>query len=571
MTIAATTNRVTYTGNGVSTAFAFAYPFHAQADLVVIETIIATGVQTTKALTTDYTISGTTDAQGHYTNGGTVTAVTAPASTVTWTIYRDPSPIQSTDFVQNDDLPAESLESALDYQTLLNQRTRDMIARALRQPEGDSATIDYLPAKVTRASKYLAFDADGDPVATAGTTSSYVVSTFMETLLDDADENAAKATLAIPSTGGHPNGFALVTDPFGTGGASYNHRSQPNPIINGNMEIWQRGASFAAAADGQYAADRFKWKTVGAGVVTLNRSVSVPDIAYSIVLLIYSLEVDVTTADASLAAGDTYSVRHIIEGYNWRHFAQRQIRVSFWVLSSKTGVHSFAIRNSGTDRYYIAEYTITSAGAWERKTITISASPSGGTWDYSNGIGAELIWTLAAGSNFVGTVDAWTAGALYASTNQVNVMDDTANYFRITGVKLELGSVDTPIQFVPYEEQLARCQRYYQKSFRPDITPGQNRGLGTGEYRFAGAIAGAGTLQATVPLITPMRSYAPTVTLYNPSAANAEVRNVTDGADASTSSAVVQGDKNFILQATGNAGATAGDIFAVHWAADAEL
>src|SRR5574340_618100 len=115
MTISATTNRVTYTGNGVTTAFAFAYPFHAQADLVVIETVIATGAQTTKALTTDYTVSGTTDAQGHYPDGGTVTALTAPASTVTWTIYRDPSAVQSTDFVQNDDLPAESLESALDY------------------------------------------------------------------------------------------------------------------------------------------------------------------------------------------------------------------------------------------------------------------------------------------------------------------------------------------------------------------------------------------------------------------------------------------------------------------------
>lgn len=202
MTIAATTNRVTYTGNGATTAFAFAYPFHAQADLVVIETIIATGVQTTKALTTDYTISGTTDAQGHYSSGGTVNAVTAPASTVTWTIYRDPSPIQSTDFVQNDDLPAESLESALDYQTLLNQRTRDMIARALRQPEGDSATIDVLPAKVTRASKFLAFDANGDPIAAAGTAASLTpVSAFIDTLLDDASATTARATLGAAASG----------------------------------------------------------------------------------------------------------------------------------------------------------------------------------------------------------------------------------------------------------------------------------------------------------------------------------------------------------------------------------
>lgn len=169
MTISSTTNRVAYTGNGATTAFSFPYAFFAQADLVVISTIIATGVQTTKALTTDYTISGTVDSLGHYSSGGTVTAVTAPASTVTWTIYRDPAATQTTDLVANDALPAESLEAAFDYQSIVNQRTREIASRSLLQPEGDSATIGRLPAKVTRASKYLAFDADGDPVVAAGT------------------------------------------------------------------------------------------------------------------------------------------------------------------------------------------------------------------------------------------------------------------------------------------------------------------------------------------------------------------------------------------------------------------
>ena len=163
MTISTTTNRVTYTGNGVTVAFSFPYAFFAQADLVVIETIIATGVQTTKALTTDYTISGSVDTLGHYSSGGTVTAVTAPASTVTWTIYRDPTATQTTDLVENDPMPAESIEAALDYQTMLNQRTRDIAARSLQQPEGDSATIGRLPAKVDRASRYLTFDSDGNP------------------------------------------------------------------------------------------------------------------------------------------------------------------------------------------------------------------------------------------------------------------------------------------------------------------------------------------------------------------------------------------------------------------------
>lgn len=195
MTISTTTNRVTYTGNGVTVAFSFPYAFFAQADLVVIETIIATGVQTTKALTTHYTIAGSVDALGHYSSGGTVTAVTAPASTVTWTIYRDPTATQTTDLVENDPMPAESIEAALDYQTMLNQRTRDIAARCLQQPEGDSATIDRLPSKVDRASQYLGFDSDGDPIALAAPANTTAVSAFMATVLDDTTAAAARTTL----------------------------------------------------------------------------------------------------------------------------------------------------------------------------------------------------------------------------------------------------------------------------------------------------------------------------------------------------------------------------------------
>ncbi len=190
MTISSTANRVSYTGNGVTTAFAYPYLFTADSDLVVIETIIATGVETTKALTTDYTVTGADNP-----NGGTVTAVTAPASTVTWTIFRDPPQTQKMDLVENDPLPAEALEGALDKLTMLLQRVMDLITRTTRQPDGDTVSIATLPAKVSRAGKFLAFDANGDPVAAAGSVDTMVVSPFMSTVLDDADAAAAKSTL----------------------------------------------------------------------------------------------------------------------------------------------------------------------------------------------------------------------------------------------------------------------------------------------------------------------------------------------------------------------------------------
>ena len=100
-------------------------------------------------------------------------------------------------------MPAESIEAALDYQTMLNQRTRDIAARSLQQPEGDSATIGRLPAKVDRASTYLYFDASGDPIA-GSTPTGYPASSFMATVLDDTTAVAALATLGLSAAAWTP-------------------------------------------------------------------------------------------------------------------------------------------------------------------------------------------------------------------------------------------------------------------------------------------------------------------------------------------------------------------------------
>lgn len=215
MAISSTTNRVNYTGNGVTTAFSFPYAFQAQADLKVIETVIATGVQTVKALTTDYAISGTTDGQGFYPSGGTVTMLVAPASTVRLTIYRDPAATQTVDLVENDPLPAEVLESAYDKAVMLIQRLKDLAGRSLRQPDGDSADIDVLPSKVTRAGKAMGFDADGDPVA------STIDMADLEGLDDAATEAAASAAAAAASAAAaatfDPSSYAALAGATFTG------------------------------------------------------------------------------------------------------------------------------------------------------------------------------------------------------------------------------------------------------------------------------------------------------------------------------------------------------------------
>lgn len=161
MTISTELGRVTQDGNGVTTAFNFGYPFHKKSDLVVKSIVKTTGQETVLVLDTNYTITGSTDPLGHYTNGGVVTITPAPASTVRIVIYRDPDYTQETDLTDNDSLPAESVEATLDYILMQVLRLKDRIDRTLRQPDGDGTALTDLAPAVSRANKYLGFDANG--------------------------------------------------------------------------------------------------------------------------------------------------------------------------------------------------------------------------------------------------------------------------------------------------------------------------------------------------------------------------------------------------------------------------
>jgi len=151
-------------GNGVSTTLAIDFPFHSVEDLIVIETIIATGAETTKVLNTDYTVGGAQDDAGHFPDGGEITFTTPPASTVRMVVYRDPPMLQGVVLQETGKIPVKaSIESPLDKLTMIDQRLSERIDRALRLSDGDSLEMGRLPVKGVRASRYLGFDGDGNP------------------------------------------------------------------------------------------------------------------------------------------------------------------------------------------------------------------------------------------------------------------------------------------------------------------------------------------------------------------------------------------------------------------------
>jgi len=275
-----------------------------------------------------------------------------------------------------------------------------------------------------------------------------------------------------------------------------------NRIINGAMTIAQYGTSTALATGSTngFAADRFRGFNIGTGACSIIQASNVPSSTYG---FINSVQIDVTTADTSIAAGELYMIRQTIEGLNitdlaWGTANAKTITLSFWVSSPKTGTHFVAFKNSAQDRAYAASYTISVADTWEFKTITVAGDQSG-TWLTTNGIGIQVCWNLAVGSTFqTATANVWAAGDVYATSAQVNAMDSTANNFYITGVQLEKGSTATSFDYRPYGTELVLCQRYYwQSTSRPNAYL---------YYEFSGSVIGATSARINFNLPTAMRT-----------------------------------------------------------------
>ena len=243
-----------------------------------------------------------------------------------------------------------------------------------------------------------------------------------------------------------------------------------NRIINGDFDIWQRGTSFAPAVNGAFQTDRWEYQNGSDAVNSILQSTDVPTFAESGHTSKYSLKVDCTTADSAVAATDYVIMIYRMEGLDVSPLIGKTITVSFWVKSTKTGVFTVSFYNSSTSEGYPVEYTVNASDTWEKKTVSVLL-PTTESWTTSNAVSLTVYFTIMSGSDFQMTPDTWNAGYAIATSNQVNGMDNTANNFLLSQVKMEVGYVATPFTGRLYTEELALCQRYFEKSFLYATTP----------------------------------------------------------------------------------------------------
>jgi len=238
-----------------------------------------------------------------------------------------------------------------------------------------------------------------------------------------------------------------------------------NLIINGDMQVAQRSTSLSSITTGGYKTlDRYYLGLTTLGTWTQSQSTDVPS-GYGFA---NSLKMDNTTADASPAAGDLCFITQVIEGQNLQYLKKgtanaSSLTVSFWVKSTKTGTFIVELYDYINNRSISKSYTVVASNTWEFETVTFAGDTTG-TITNSNVAGIELNFWLGAGSNYTsGSLQ--TSWGSYTAANravgQVNCADSTSNDFLITGIQLEAGTSATDFEFLPYDVDLLRCQRYY--------------------------------------------------------------------------------------------------------------
>ena len=239
-----------------------------------------------------------------------------------------------------------------------------------------------------------------------------------------------------------------------------------NVIINGGMSVAQRGTSTASITTANYyTADRWTLNLTTLGTWTQSVENDAPTGSGHR----KSLKMLCTTADASPAAGDFAAVMQVIEAQNLQHFAKgtssaKQFALSFWTKANVTGTYTVYLLDTNSSRSTSKQYTITASATWEKKTLIFDADTTGAFLNDNSG-GLQVVFGLGAGSTYTsGSTQTWGSivnGAL--QPGQTNLAAATSNYWQVTGVQLEVGSVATPFEFEPFETTLRKCQRYYYR------------------------------------------------------------------------------------------------------------
>lgn len=344
-----------------------------------------------------------------------------------------------------------------------------------------------------------------------------------------------------------------------------------NRVVNGSMVVDQRWCGTSGTAvDGQFFVDRFRCFRSNATITRQRLGNDGPPGVST-----HSIKLTNGTGVATpLAASAYHQISHRIEGFSVSDLEfgtvnAKPLVFSFYVKSSVTGTYSISFRNSAPDRSYVTTYTVSQANVWERKSIAITADTAG-TWLIDNGTGLRIDWSLGNGSNYIApTSNSWISGSYLDASGSIAWVATTGATFQLSGVQLESGTTVTAFEHRSFAQELAACQRYFEKSYDLSVAPGTATYLGSVQFQPSRT-----STNVRVPgLVFCVRKRAkPIMSVYSVNAGSLGL--IDDLSGGVTRTTTVRASDTGETRATTldtTVATTDGNVHAFHWTADAEL
>jgi len=375
-----------------------------------------------------------------------------------------------------------------------------------------------------------------------------------------------------------------INNTDGTCTANVTNRFNKNLIINGAMQVAQRGTSTTTGTGGYYTIDRYLTSFTGADeALTISQS----DVASGTTPYTSgfrkALKIQNGNQTSGAGAGDFAQVQTRLEAQDiaksgWNYVsASSYVTLSFWVKSSVAQNFYVYLRTvDGTSQAYTIETGSLSADTWTKVTKKIPGN-SNLQFDNNNDQGLQIVFAPFWGTDFTDSgvsLNAWRAYASGTRTPDFTSTWWTTNdsTFEITGLQLEVGSVATDFEHRSFADELLKCQRYFCKSFDIDTFLSD---ISSGNDKFEGAISqrsivstGNNILFSPYPVV--MRSL-PTVTLHGPTdgtKASGTIRGSGNAAITNLGLQNTNSERQLCFTFTSN---SAHSFISAHYLADAEL
>ena len=238
-----------------------------------------------------------------------------------------------------------------------------------------------------------------------------------------------------------------------------------NLIINGAMQVSQRGTSDTSFTAGYKTCDR--WRIGNNQGYSNNSQPTVTQSTDAPAGFGHSMKLVIGTDAGAAGSTSAAEVSQFFEGQDLQHLeygtaTAKTLTASLWVKSSLTGIFSARIGLPDNSRSHANSFTINTANTWEKKTLTFAGDT---TTAIANTNTSVMYFAIhhGYGSGYVtSNTTSWQSGTYMGPSGNTNLGDTAGASFQFTGVQLEVGSVATDFEHRSYGEILADCQRYFQ-------------------------------------------------------------------------------------------------------------